>query len=143
MGHCHGDTIIADLRIARGRLERSLKTLKECIATARRNEKRYDIGSYIEDLLDELEDGGIDFMYWGWFSRRAQNLMDCVLDAEGEDGEDEDLWPIPEEPTWKDFRAFSAALREHGEALKQLQSAESLAAPRPVNSELSQPELGQ
>ena len=64
------------------------------------------------------------------FLRRAETVMETVLDAEGMD---DDEWPAPEEETWKDFRAMSAALREHGEAIKQLHGAESMAAPRPVN----------
>ncbi len=122
--------MIDDLRIARSRLERSLKTLRKCTVTARENEERHDIGRYLEGVVDELEDGALDGMSWGWFLRRAETVMETVLDAEGMD---DDEWPAPEEETWKDFRAMSAALREHGEAIKQLHGAESMAAPRPVN----------
>jgi hypothetical protein len=134
--HAHGDAIIDDLRIARGRLERSLKTLRKCVVTARENEQRYDIGNYLDGVVDDLEDGGIDFMYWGWFSRRAESVMECVVEAESLD---DDEWPAPEEETWKDFRALSAALREHGEAIKQLAAAEKMAAPSPVNASAMAP----
>ena len=130
MAYCHGDAMIDNLRIARARLERSLKTLRKCTATGRENEERHDIGRYLEGVVDDLEDGGTNRMEWGWFLRRAGTVMDTVLDAEGMD---DDEWPAPEEETWKDFRALSAALREHGEAIKQLHAAESLAAPSPVN----------
>lgn len=130
--HAHGASVIDNLRIARGRLERSLKTLRKCTQTAVENEPRYDYGRYLDGVVDDLADGGIDNMYWGWFSRRAEHVMECVVDAEAEP---EENLPSPEKETWADFRALSAALREHGEALKQLQAAEKMAAPSPVNAQ--------
>jgi hypothetical protein len=70
-------------------------------------------------------------MDWSWFLRRAETVMECVVDAEAEPEED---CPSPEKETWADFRALSAALREQGEALKQLRAAEKMAVPSPVNS---------
>ena len=115
-----------------------MKTLRKCTETARANEERYEIGAYLDGVVDDLEDGGMDGMEWGWFLRRAESVISCVVDAEA--NEDDDDYPAPERETWKDFRLLSAALREHGEALKQLHAAEKMAAPSPVNVEVTHPE---
>lgn len=128
---CHGDAIIDNLRIARGRLVRSLKTLTKCTKTAIEDEPRYDYGRYLDGVVDDLADGALESMDWTWFMRRAETVMECVVEAEAEPDED---CPSPEKDTWPDFRALSAALREHGQALKQLQAAEKMAAPSPVNA---------
>jgi hypothetical protein len=131
LAHCHGDPIIDDLRIARARLDRSLKTLRECTAKARQDEERYDIGHYLDDVVDELQDGAMDYVHPGWFSRRAALVLECVEDAENEEDEND---AVPEPPTWSDFRALSKALGEHSNALRSLGQAEKAAAPSPVNA---------
>lgn len=125
LAHCHGDVVIDELRIARARLERSYRTLRACAVTARENEERYDIGSYLDGVVDDLEYGGLDSMDHRWFRMRSSHVLETVLAAEEEEDEYEQ---VPEAPTWKDFRMLAVALGKHSEALRNLQYAERLAA---------------
>ena len=122
--YAHGCSIIDNLRIARGRFSKSLKTLTRCTQTAVEDEPRYDYGRYLDGVVDDLSSGKLESMDWNWFMRRAETVMECVIDAESQPEED---LPSPEKPTWSDFRALSAALREHGESIKQLYAAEKRA----------------
>ena len=125
LAHCHGDVVIDELRIARARLERSYRTLRACAVTARENEERYDIGSYLDGVVDDLEYGGLDSMDHRWFRMRSSHVLETVLAAEEQEDEYDQ---VPEAPTWKDFRMLAVALGKHSEALRNLQYAERLAA---------------
>jgi len=129
---CHGDAIIDDLRVVRARLERTLKELRACTTKCRRFEKRYDIGTYLEDVLSDIEDWASDSMDQQWFRRRSRSVIACVSEAESDYEEDD--YPVPEKATWNEFRDLSQALMEHGLALRRLQESEFAAISSPVNA---------
>ena len=129
---CHGDAIIDSLRIARVRLDRTLKALRACAKKGRQNEERYDLGRYLDGVIDYLEDGALESMDPRWFTRSAGQVMECVIEAEAA-ADKNDATPEPE--TWKDFRELSVTLKAHGSALSLLKEAESAAKPSPVNVE--------
>jgi len=131
MARCHGDPVIDDLRIARNRLERSAKTLAECTVNARRDAERYDVGSYLEDLIDDLENGKLESIDSAWFGRNAAQVLECVDQA---DEDDEPQYASPEEYTWRQFRSLATAMRNHAVALRILRDAEKRALPSPVNA---------
>lgn len=133
---CHGDPVVDALRIERAHIERTLEALSKCTAAAREEEERYDVGSYLEGVIDDLEDGGLDNLDERWFERKASQVLECVVDAE-EDEDEEDFGVCPEPETWRTFRALSKALAAHAATLKALRHAEKRALPCSENAEPS------
>lgn len=120
--YCPGSRAIGALRRARGAFDRSLGALRASAATATECARIYDVGYYLEDLIEDVEDGWPG-MAAEWYNRAAENVFE-VLDEAKEENEDE---AVPEEGAWPEIEELATTLANHARACRRLEAVEHAA----------------
>jgi len=113
---CKGDAWMGELRVARGKVERSIVTLRCVLEKLERDAEDGDLPYAAEQVVDDLMEGILETYEPRSFTRRAEKLEREISEAERE----EDGCYVPEEGVLTSMRALAVGLREHGELVRAL-----------------------
>jgi hypothetical protein len=113
---CKGDAWMGELRVARGKVERSIVTLRIVLENLERDAEDGELPYAAEQVVDDLMEGILETLEPRSFTRRAEKLEREISEAERED---DDEWYPPTEVQQR-MRGLADGLRAHAELVRAL-----------------------